>query len=368
MPSNLRELVNNAISRGMRGRQIDVLVCALGGNVLDSAKPVPFLSIRLSGVPAFECFLDGKIGVVAYNWVQHFVSIYPPVPGGFPVARVYSLPVPDIFEFARIGRNLEKGGLKLKPLPIPEFEEAIGTKGHESRISFYCNDSRASTKEFKDLIAGRRASTLLKSGIILRSKGCLRCGREAALLTTTLAGINGDKGIMIGFYLCPKHAKEAAADTNFYHHLHRIFGLPVRAISGRVSFEFLVDAAAEFLKTQLDCRVEKVTERILRKGRPGHTGAKQEVTERTITAVRSTGFKLILKRHDDGDYAYMIQNASGIEIARVDSADHHEVPYGPDHLHRAPAQNNRDVVPSFTYGLPQMDAQIIRSILDQHGG
>ncbi|MBV9116548.1 MAG: hypothetical protein JOY63_04190, partial [Acetobacteraceae bacterium] len=107
---------------------------------------------------------------------------------------------------------------------------------------------------------------------------------------------------------------------------------------------------------------------IIRKGTPGHTGAKQEVAERTITAVRSTGFKLIVKLHSDGDYAYMIQNASGTEIARVDSADHHNVPFGPDHLHRTSAEDNKDVVPSFTYGLPQMDAQIIRRILDQHGG
>jgi hypothetical protein len=82
LPKNLRDLVNDAISFGLRGRQVDALVCARGVQALDPAKPVPFLSIRV--LPsAFEYFQDGKTGMVGMNWVTRFVSIYPPRPGGF---------------------------------------------------------------------------------------------------------------------------------------------------------------------------------------------------------------------------------------------------------------------------------------------
>lgn len=368
VPSNLRDLVNEALSLGLRGQQVDSLVCSLGVNWLDPAKPLPFLSIQLSGAPAFECFLDGKVGIVGHNWVLRFVSIYPPVPGGFPIARVYNLPLPDILEFARIGRSFEERGIKMKPLSIEEFEGALGAEGYEARIAFYHGNFWSRSEGFQALMKGRLASTSLESGIVINSKGCLRCGSEAALFTTTLGGTDGAEGLMIGFYLCPDHAKEACNDVSFYHHLCRVFGQPAPAIAGRVSFDFLADAAVEFLKNQLDCRIEKIVDRTIRKGKPGRPKEKQEVAERTITSVRASGFKVIAKLQDDGTYAYMIQNAFGIEVAVVDNTDHHDVPFGPDHLHRSPVEDRKDVESSFTYGFPQMDARIIRRILNEHGG
>ena len=54
---------------------------------------------------------------------------------------------------------------------------------------------------------------------------------------------------------------------------------------------------------------------------------------------------------------YVVQNTAGVELGRVDSAAHHEVPFGPDHLHVSPTEHSKNVVPSFTFGLPQMDAR-----------
>jgi hypothetical protein len=42
------------------------------------------------------------------------------------------------------------------------------------------------------------------------------------------------------------------------------------------------------------------------------------------------------KLQDDGEYAYMVQNAAGAELARVDSTAHHDAPFGPDVLPFAP--------------------------------
>jgi hypothetical protein len=141
LPKNLRDLVNDAISDGLRGRQVDALVCARGVQALDPAKPVPYLSIRV--LPsAFEYFQDGKTGVVGMNC---FVSIYPPRPGGFPIARVYNFPVYDLFEFARIRRDFEKRGFRLKPMSSDEFEAAVEANDYEQRITTYCEDFQGST-------------------------------------------------------------------------------------------------------------------------------------------------------------------------------------------------------------------------------
>ena len=161
-PKNLRELVNDAILHGLRGQQVDAVVCALGENVLDPAKPVPFLSIKVLPA-AFECFQDGQNGIVFMNWVPRFVSIYPPCSGGFPIARVYQFSVPDLLEFAHIARSFEERGFGLKPMLPEEFEVAIEAKGHEERVTKYCEDFPRRAKE-STLFRGRSCEKVAPAG------------------------------------------------------------------------------------------------------------------------------------------------------------------------------------------------------------
>ena len=133
-PKNLPDLVNFAIAQGLRGRQVDAQVCAFGVNMLDPAKPRPFLSIPVSPA-AFEYLQDGRTGIVFFNWIPRFVSIYPPTPGGFPMARVYQFSVPDALEFAQIGRSFEEWGFGLKPISPDEFETIVEVEGHEKRTT-----------------------------------------------------------------------------------------------------------------------------------------------------------------------------------------------------------------------------------------
>ena len=119
--------------------------------MLDPAKPVPFLSIKVLPA-AFECFQDGQNGIVFMNWVPRFVSIYPPCSGGFPIARVYQFSVPDLLEFAHIARSFEERGFGLKPMLPEEFEVAIEAKGHEERVTKYCEDFPRRAKESKSLL------------------------------------------------------------------------------------------------------------------------------------------------------------------------------------------------------------------------
>lgn len=349
-PGNLRDLVNRAISFGLNGRQVDALVAAHGINVLDPAKPVPALAVQLSGPPAFELLAEGgKTGGVMFNGITRFVSIVPPKPNAFPLARVYHLPVRDLFEFSRIGRAFEERGISVGPLLSEAFYAALEADGHEQRIADYCAAYGRWTKAFAGLIAGRVSSTFVEHGIIFCSKGCMLCGRDASLLMTTTVGDSEGGGTMLGFYACPEHAAEANDDASYFHFLCRSFGHPSPTLVGRPSMEFLVEGAADFLTTQLNCRIVKI--------RGG-----------TITARRSSGYRIIVRFGEDGDYAYMIFDTNGKEVARIDTANHHDVAYGPDHLHLTLGKIANHVVPSFTYGFLPADAQMIRRILEEHGG
>jgi hypothetical protein len=212
-PTNLRDLVNDAILQGLSGEEVDVLVCYCGINFLDQTKPRPTLPIELSGALAFERFRHGFAGIVPRNGVPHVVSVYPPIPNGFPVARVYHLPVPDLLELDQIVRGFEAWGAK--PRSRAEMRAAIGTEGYENRVSAYCVAFWERAAGFKGLAEGRLAGTFVKKSFVFSSKGCVRCRREAELLTTTFGDIDNTDRLMIGFYLCPEHAAEASTELRY---------------------------------------------------------------------------------------------------------------------------------------------------------
>lgn len=351
LPNTIRELVNDAIQFGLNGENIDVLVAGLGVNVLLNWKePKPALVVHVANMSALEVFKrEGKVNTSILADVPCFFSIFGRIREEFPLARVYMLAERDLLEFAGIGRSLEARGVKIVPMTPDAFMAAIEANGHERRVAEYCQNYLQQTKGFSGLIDGRTSSTFVKHGFIFNSRGCLFCGRDADLLTTTI-GDPENGGMIIGFYACPDHAADANNDASYYHFLTKNFGHTAPMIAGQASREFLVEATAEFMRTQLDCQIEKVE-------------------NGTITGVRPSGFRLIVRMGKDGGYAYVFLNASGHEVAKIDSANHHNVPYGPDHLHRGPKKTyNRNVIPSFTYGIPLADVQIIRRTLSELNG
>lgn len=64
------------------------------------------------------------------------------------------------------------------------------------------------------------------------------------------------------------------------------------------------------------------------------------------------------------NYAYNVQAPDGTNLSRVDSANHHKVPYGPDHLHPDLRKSKKNIVESsFTYGSVGMDVKLIRQMI-----
>ena len=155
---------------------------------------------------------------------------------------------------------------------------------------------------------------------------------------------------MVGFYACPEHGAEANDDASYFHFLCRNFGCPSPTVVGRPSLEFLVEGAADFLATQLNCQVLK-----LRGG--------------TITARRSSGISgsscgsASMETTPTSSSMLMVRKlraSTGRTITTWRMAQ--------TTLHRTPGKIGEEVVPSFTYGFLPADAQMIRRILEEHGG
>ena len=111
----------------------------------------------------------------------------------------------------------------------------------------------------------------------------------------------------------------------------------------QVSASEALELACEVLKTELDCTVEKVQ-------------------DQAITARRPSGVAVIVRYVSPMNYAYNVQAPDGTKLSRVDSANHHKVPYGPDHLH-PDLKSKKIVESSFTYGNVGMDVKLIRKMI-----
>ncbi|MCR6632605.1 MAG: hypothetical protein NVV74_22595 [Magnetospirillum sp.] len=227
------------------------------------------------------------------------------------------------------------------------FGKLIQHSGFEERVRQYVARIRSQNKEFNGLFDGRLESSFVERGIILSSVGCIICGNDAGLAIST---IGYEEALMIGFYLCPSHLGEARAKSEtFIHYIFDALGatFPINTLPPPP--DFLVVAARHVLINQFACHIEK------------HTNC-------TITGICPSGFKIIMRVNSVDDYAYMIFSPDGAQIARIDCAEHHDIPYGPDHMHIAPEVDNKNVVPSFTYGIPLADIKAIRRILDDNKG
>lgn len=104
--------------------------------------------------------------------------------------------------------------------------------------------------------------------------------------------------------------------------------------------------SCEAIRCELECEIEKVE-------------------GNTITAVRKSGFRLILRQDALSDYAYNIQDPDRKPVSRIDSANHHHVDYGPDHVHQDLSKARKNIVaPSFTYGFAVADLKAIKRLVE----
>ena len=73
-----------------------------------------------------------------------------------------------------------------------------------------------------------------------------------------------------------------------------------------------------------------------------------------------------IRHQSPSNYAYIIMSPEGKQLSRVDSADHHKIPYGPDHVHSDLRKSTKNVVEtSFTYGHIGLDMKLLLKLIQE---
>lgn len=342
----IKQLMHLCFEQGLDGKQTDICVKAIAVNSLKPDMPVIAIKIDLldellkmmKTADAPHLFVEGGI--------CHFNALYS-VDDNFPASRVYFMKSPYLDEIARIGLHLKKHGFDLPPTDGKMFSQLIEDKGYPERYCCWLEQWEVKSKPFKHLLDGRIKNTAVQSGIWLSSGGCLMCGAETDRMSTST--FISDTGMMIGLKLCEHHENEARNHATIIEYIAKKTGIPVPFF---VNMKFVqhtdetIEMSCRAVAEELECEIEKTQ-------------------DNTITALRRSGFRIILRQDALHDYAYNVKDPNGKPVSRIDSADHHAVEYGPDHVHRDLSKSNKNhVEPSFTYGFAVADIKAIRIIVE----
>ncbi|WP_251977329.1 hypothetical protein [Salinicola avicenniae] len=233
--------------------------------------------------------------------------------------------------------------MELPFIPPNHLGEKTGQDGYEARIREFRERQSCEAEMFKGLFKGRSQSTAVEKSMFLNSPGCLVCGdNNFRMMSSTLSAT---KGFMVGFNLCDNHLEVAKTENSLLEYLAKLFKQPppfqLVPLETKEHFEIVLS----WLPKELGCKVEKTN-------------------ANTMTLVRPSGLKGGFRLDSPGNYAYMIFRSDGKEVARIDSADHHNVNYGSDHLHVDLTKKKGPIESSFTTGSPLIDTKKILELIE----
>jgi hypothetical protein len=342
----IEQLMRQCFEQGLDGKQTDTCVKTNAGNLLKPDTPVIAIELDLLDDLLNMMRTADAPHIFVGGGIFHFNALYF-VDNNFPASRVYFMKSPYLDEIAKIGLYLQKHGFNLPPTDEKRFLQLIESKGYPERYRCWLDQSEARSKPFKRLLDGRIKNTAVQSGIWLSSGGCLMCGAETdRMFTSTLIS---DNGMMIGLKLCELHENEVHNHSNIIEYIAKKLGIPVPFF---VNMKFVqlteetIEMSCRAVADELECEIEKIQ-------------------DNTITALRKSGFRIILRQDALNDYAYNVKDPNGKLVSRIDSAKHHAVDYGPDHVHRDLSKSKKNhVEASFTYGFAVADLQAIRILVE----
>ena len=324
------------------GKSADFCVKGELSNSLDARRP--FQAIKLENVDQLLIMMrDADFPHIYVNaGVFHF-SAYYFHDDRFPVGRNYFMKEENLMRIATLHNFFISRSLDL-PLILPtDLGKYIDVYGFEERVADFKKRSEKEISVFKRLFEGRSSATCVEDSMFLNSPGCLVCGCDKYYLMTST--LSSSKGFMLGFNLCDEHMELAKNERSLLDYLAKL-------LQGELPFQFVRFSAREhfelvlqWLPQELGCEVEKKS-------------------ENTAYLVRPSGLKCIFRIDSPSNYAYMIINKNGKEVARIDSADHHDIEFGPDHIHVNLTKKKKSVVESsFTTGSPLIDTKKIRQLI-----
>jgi len=343
----IKQLMRICFEQDLDGKQTDACVKSMAGNLLSPDRPV--LTLRLNSPGELLTMMKGadSTHMLVEGGVCYFNALYS-VSDKFPDPRVYFMKSCLVDEITQLGIFLDRNGLRLPIFDSRKFSEFIQDKGYVERYRSWHERWQGKDKTFRGLFDGRIKNTVVEEGMWFSSDDCLVCGEDARyMLTGTLFGVSG---LMIGLRLCEQHKDEAKNHDSLIEYIAKKWDVPVPFFHGMKLVEHtdeILNMSSLAVEDELDCEIEKTV-------------------GMTITSVRKSGFRVILRQDALSNYAYMILDPNRKQVARIDSANHHVVEYGPDHVHRDIGKSKKgQVESSFTYGFVVADMKAIKALIEE---
>jgi hypothetical protein len=344
----ISELIKTCFAHDLDGKQTDVCVRSIAVNLLKPTMPVVAIEMKASDDLFRMMVTADDAHIFVEGGVFHFNALYA-VTNHFPAPRIYFMKMEDLLQVASLGSYLDRRGMKLRPIDGKKFSQLIDDRHYGERYQQWHRRWEANSKTFKGLLDGRIKNTAVEQGMWLSSDGnCLVCGDRTDRMST--ATVIGKTGMMIGLQLCQRHEAEAQNHSTLLEFISIKMRVPAPFLSGAkvtLHSDITISMSCDAISNELDCEIEKVE-------------------ANTITALRKSGFRIILRQDGLTNYAYNIQDPNRLPISRIDSANHHNVEYGPDHLHRNLSKSKKNIVePSFTYGFAIADLKVIKQLVEE---
>lgn len=342
----LNDVITDCVNLKLSSLATDLVIQCFGGNILLEDRPV--LAIEVQSKEVLLWMMQGATNVHIYvsAGIFHINALYDPT-DRFPAARIYFIKSEDLFFVGKIGVYLEQHGIKLAPVNNANFAKLIDVTGYARRYETWYEKRKADAKFFDGLLGGRLKNTAVDQGIWLSSNGrCLICGEKTDRMATST--VWGKSGMMIGMQLCLTHEAESQKQSTLLNYLSKYLGGTVMLSNMRpLTSQEILAQTCEVLKANLMCTILKVE-------------------EKTVTARRQSGVTVIVRMHSSSNYAYNILSPEGKQLSRVDSANHHKVSYGPDHVHSDLRKATKNVVEaSFTYGDVGLDVKLLLKLIQE---
>jgi hypothetical protein len=342
----LNDVIKDCIQLNLKGFATDAAIQSFGGNFIEEKRPVLAIEVQTKEIllrmmqEARSAHIYISAGIFYMNALYSFND-------HFPAARIYFMKTENLLLVGKIGVYIEKHGIKLSPVNDASFSKLIDDAGYVKRYEVWRDRWNTDARSFDGLLGGRRENTAIEQGIWLSSDGrCLVCGVKTDRMATST--VWGESGMMVGLQLCLIHEAESKKQSTLLDYLAKHLGGTVMFSNTRPrTSEEALEQACEILKEKLECTVIKVE-------------------DQTVTARRASGVTVIVRQHSPSNYAYNILSPEGRQLSRVDSANHHKVPYGPDHVHPDLSRSNKNIVKaSFTYGEVGLDVKLLLKLIQK---
>ena len=338
----IREIVEETLKDTGSGKSADICAKSILCNLIKDNEP--FQAIELKSLDHLMLMMkESDFPHVYGEGGVFYFSAYYFHDERYPVGRNYFMQESDLLRIAKLHGCFKSNGLDLPIIPPNQLGKKIVQDSFEARIREFRDRQSQETEMFKGLFEGRSQSTTVEKSMFLNSPGCLVCGdNDFRMMSSTLSAA---KGFMVGFNLCENHMEIAKSENSLLEYLAKLFKQPIPfqfvPLETKEHFELVLS----WLPKELGCKVEKTD-------------------NSTMTLVRPSGLKGIFRLDSPGNYAYMIFGPNGKEVARIDSADHHNVNYGPDHLHVDLTKKKGPIESSFTTGSPLIDTKKILELIE----